>query len=65
VSAKRSWHFGRSTLTLFADVANALDRHNVAGIDYDVHTEPGFTTFTPDKASLLPIVPSIGVSLTF
>ena len=34
ISGSKSWAVGRSTVTVFADITNALDRNNVAGIDY-------------------------------
>ncbi|MDH3641822.1 MAG: TonB-dependent receptor [Gammaproteobacteria bacterium] len=66
VSLSRTWQRGRSSITLFADVTNVINRDNLAGIDYDLdEDEDGTFLFTPDEETLMPIVPSIGVLIAF
>lgn len=65
VRASRSWRFGRSTITLHADIANVLARRNVAGIDFDVTADDDIVELTPVRETLLPLVPSVGVLIAF
>jgi outer membrane receptor for ferrienterochelin and colicin len=65
VSASKSWTVGRSTVTVFADITNALDRNNVAGIDYDLEEEDGSFIFEPDRETLFPLIPLVGVAISF
>ena len=65
LSISRTWELGRSTLTVFADITNILNRDNLAGIDYDLDDEDGVFLFTPDEETLMPLVPSIGVRIAF
>jgi len=60
-----SFRVGRSELTVFADLANVLDRDNLAGIDYDVASVPGGFEFEPDQETLLPFIPSVGFRIAF
>jgi outer membrane receptor protein involved in Fe transport len=65
IRASRWWTVGRSTVTLFVDVVNVANRHNSAGVDYDIEEIGDVLTFSPDREGLLPIVPSIGVLIAF
>ncbi len=65
LSFSRSWQAGRSTITLFADITNVLNRNNLAGIDYDLEEQDGRFLFTEDRETLLPLIPSIGVRIAF
>ena len=65
LSASKTWSLGGSTLTLFADLTNSLDRNNVAGIDYDIEVEDGEFMFEPDNETLFPLIPSIGFVIAF
>ena len=53
LSISRTWELGRSTLTLFADITNILNRDNLAGIDFDLDEEDGVFFFTPDEETLM------------
>jgi hypothetical protein len=55
----------RSTVTVFANVTNSLDRQNPVGIDYAVDETGGTVQFSPDHTSLLPIVPWVGIVIAF
>ncbi len=65
VSVSRTWELGRSSVTVFADITNILNRDNLAGIDYDLDNEDGVFLFSPDKETLMPLVPSIGILIAF
>jgi len=65
VRLARTFRIGRSQLTLFADLANVLDRNNAAGVDYDVADVGGGYAFVPDSETLLPFIPSVGLRLSF
>jgi outer membrane receptor protein involved in Fe transport len=61
----RKWRVWRSEVTLYADLANVLDRDNQAGIDFDVVAVPGGFTFEPDAETLLPFIPTVGLLIRF
>jgi outer membrane cobalamin receptor len=63
IRADRTYRWGRRRLTLFAEVANVLDRENVAQVPPEVDPRTGqvFDMFR----STFPIVPSLGASLEF
>ncbi len=65
ISARKSWHVGRATITAHADITNVFNHTNIAGIDYEaVETDTDiFMTPNPDK--LLPWIPSVGVIIAF
>jgi outer membrane cobalamin receptor len=65
VSLQKSWQVGRTTVTLHADVTNALNHDNVAGIDYVADETDTAILLTPDQEQLLPWIPSIGVVVAF
>jgi 2',3'-cyclic-nucleotide 2'-phosphodiesterase (5'-nucleotidase family) len=65
VAASASWHVGRSTITLYGDVTNALDRNNVAGVDFAVEDDGTSWIFLPEKQAILPIVASAGLLIAF
>ena len=68
ITARWRLELGRFELTFFADVSNATDRQNLAGIDFDVEEveeEPGGYLLGPDRETLLGMVPSVGVTLSF
>lgn len=66
VSASKTWQLGRSKITTYADVTNVFNRHNAAGIDYDVsETDAGGFEFAPDHETLLPVVVTAGVRVSF
>jgi len=63
VSASRPlW---RSTVTVFADITNTLNRRNPVGIDYAVDETGASVEFSRDNTSLLPIVPWVGIVVAF
>ena len=65
LNASASHPVWRSTVTLFADITNTLDRQNPVGIDYAVTQGTATTQFSPEHTSLLPIVPWVGVVVAF
>ena len=63
----RSWNWERQSLTVFVELTNLLNRHNVGGIEYDVEEledESGYEVIANDEP-LLPLVPSIGLRWQF
>ncbi len=62
---RRSWRLGRSRVMGFVGVTNLGDRDNVAGIDYDAEEAGGVVTFERQRETLMPLVPSAGVLITF
>ncbi len=65
ISASKSWRLGKTLITLHADITNVTERNNLAGIDFDVEQEDGQIIFTPDNETLLPLIPSIGIIVSF
>lgn len=65
VSLSKSWRIGRASITARADVTNAFDHENIAGIDYDAQESDTDVILTPNKETLLPWVPSVGVIIAF
>ena len=65
LNASASHPVWRSTVTLFADITNTLDRQNPTGIDYAAVEGTTTTQFVPEHTSLLPIVPWVGVVVAF
>ena len=55
----------RSTLTVYGDITNTLNRNNIVGVDYTAQENGGNVQFSPDHTSLLPIVPWIGLVISF
>ena len=66
ISASRSWRVGRSKVTTYADITNLFNRRNAGGIDYDIEiTDDGGFEFLPDDETLLPVIVSVGVLISF
>lgn len=65
VGFSMSYPFWRSTVTVFGDVTNTLNRDNPVGIDYSAQTTGATVQFQPDRESLLPIVPWVGIVIAF
>ena len=65
VAARWSVPIGAMELNLFADVSNALDRSNVAGIDHEFEPEDGGFTFLPEREQALPLLYTVGASVRF
>jgi outer membrane cobalamin receptor len=65
VGVRRTWQVGRSQVTASAGVTNLTDRSNPAGIEYDAVEEDGRIVLEREQESLLPLVPSVGVLITF
>jgi hypothetical protein len=55
----------RSTVTVFGDITNTLNRDNTVGVDYTAQQQGAAVTFLPDDTSLLPIVPWVGIVIAF
>ncbi|MEQ8860558.1 MAG: TonB-dependent receptor [Pseudomonadales bacterium] len=64
-SVRRSWQIGRSEVTAFASITNLTNRENVAGIDYSAELDDGVVLLEPARETLLPLVPSVGVLISF
>lgn len=65
VSLRRTWHIGRSQITGMLSITNLTNRDNVAGIEYDAEIEDGIVVIDRDPGNLMPLVPSIGVLISF
>ena len=65
VNVRRSWQIGGSAITAFASVSNLTNRENMAGVEYDAELEDGLIVFERDEEVLLPLVPSVGILVTF
>lgn len=66
LSASKWWQVGRSRITTYADITNVFNRDNAAGIDYDVEElDDGSFVFTPDRETLLPVIVSVGILVSF
>jgi outer membrane receptor protein involved in Fe transport len=65
ISARYSWDLPRARLQIYADISNVTDRSNQAGVDFDEEEVDGGYTLTPDRETLLELVPSVGVTLSF
>ena len=57
----REFTLSRGDLTVFAEVTNALNRHNPCCTDYSYDYVDGWLTLERDERHWLPLVPSIGV----
>jgi outer membrane receptor protein involved in Fe transport len=57
----REFTLSRGDLTVFAEVTNALNRHNPCCTDYSYDDVDGWLTLEGDERHWLPLVPSIGV----
>jgi outer membrane receptor for ferrienterochelin and colicin len=55
----------RSTVTLFADITNTLNRQNPVGIDYAVDESAATVEFSRSNTALLPIVAWVGIVVAF
>lgn len=64
-SVRRTWRVGRSDVTIFASVTNVTGRDNLAGIDYDAEAEDDIVYLEPETETLIPMVPSVGVLISF
>lgn len=71
ISVRKSWVMRDSLLQVYADITNATDRDNIAGIDYDIEEvengagEVFAYALTPDQETLLSMVPSLGFIWSF
>ena len=65
VSVSKTWQLGKTEVTLHGDITNLLNRNNIAGVEYDVEETDDAIFFSEGKTTLLPIVPSVGVIVSF
>jgi hypothetical protein len=65
LSLNKTWRAGRTTITLHGDLTNVFNHENVAGIDYIDEETATDLLLTPDKESLLPWIPSVGIIIAF
>ncbi|HEX4997032.1 MAG TPA: TonB-dependent receptor, partial [Terriglobia bacterium] len=63
VRANRAFHFDSWKMTLYMEVSNALKRHNVRFSDLDRINSSGRVLYF--RENLLPLLPSIGISVEF
>ena len=61
----RRWRLGRGELTTFVEAFNAYNRRNVRGFDYEVRVEGDTVIVRPLPRTLLPALPTIGVTWRF
>jgi outer membrane receptor protein involved in Fe transport len=62
----RKFHFGsRSSLTVFLEVRNLLNRRNECCTDYEIDDESEEPQFVTESISMLPLLPSLGVIWEF
>lgn len=62
----RAFELERGTLSVFAEVTNALDRHNPCCVDFEIETGPdGSPELEREYSDWLPLVPSLGVLWKF
>jgi outer membrane cobalamin receptor len=61
----RDWTLARGTLTVHAEVTNALDRKNACCTDFHVEDEEGMPVLERETRHWLPLVPSVGVLWKF
>lgn len=65
-SVRRTWRIGRSEVTAFASITNLTDRNNIAGFDYEAEDMvAGRYLVEREHEALMPLVPSLGVLITF
>ncbi len=66
VQVSRTWQWPRQSLTAFVEVTNALSRHNIGGIEFEVEdTDDSGYQLIPTGEKLLPLVPSLGLRWQF
>lgn len=63
--ASREFALGRSTLSVYAEVTNALDRRNPCCTDYEFEAEDGGVVVDRELRNWLPLVPALGVLWKF
>jgi outer membrane cobalamin receptor len=64
-SVSRTWHIGRSRVTASASITNLSNHSNLAGIEYDAEEVDGMFVFDQERETLLPLVPSLGILISF
>ena len=65
VSASHTWPYGHASITVHADVTNALDSANQGGVDYSFDESVTNLRLFPSNEKLLPWVPTFGVTVAF
>ncbi|MEJ2131585.1 MAG: TonB-dependent receptor, partial [Gammaproteobacteria bacterium] len=66
LSASKAWQVGKSRITTYADVTNVFNMDNAAGVDYDIDEQnDGSYVFLQDDETLLPVIVSVGVLVSF
>ena len=65
ISARYAWDLPRARLEIYADISNITDRSNQAGVDFDEEEVDGGYVLEPDRETLLDLVPSVGITLSF
>lgn len=65
LGARKHWDFPRARVEIYADIVNLSDHANLAGFDFDIEQVDGGYRLTPDRATLLGRVPSLGITLSF
>ncbi len=65
VGLNKTWRLGRTTITAHADVTNLFNHDNVAGIDYTAEETATDVLLIPEKETLLPWIPSVGIIIAF
>ncbi len=65
VGLNKTWAVGRTTITAHADVTNLFNHDNLAGIDYAAEETTTEVLLIPEKETLLPWIPSVGIIIAF
>ena len=65
LGARYTWRLPNSEISFHAALTNVFDRNNVAGLDYDIEEEDGVVSFARNRDTLLPFIPSLGITIAF
>lgn len=65
ISASKSWQIGGTRVTVNGDITNVLGRNNLSGFEYDVDQSGDEIFLDRHNKKLLPLAPSIGITVSF
>jgi hypothetical protein len=65
VGARKHWKLRSARVEIYADIVNITDHGNSAGFDFDVQEVEGGYLLRQDHETLLGLVPSVGITLSF
>jgi TonB dependent receptor/TonB-dependent Receptor Plug Domain len=63
----RTWRWSHQSLELFAELTNITDRRNIGAFGYELEKdeEAGSALLVREKDTLIPFIPSVGLTVTF